>query len=287
MAINSVQDAAEALAEQSLSQTTGDIEHARVTTANSGGGMLNDFVANLTFGGGFAVQNRYQILIPTSLLAQNSSNIYSLVQANSATAGLSADWMGSGDAGYYGGDMRNTAIELTAFCDKTQLPGYQFQLETVRHYGPSFKIPHMPEYQDITMQFMCSNSMWERYFFDAWMYMVMDPVTNNFNYKSEYAVPISITSYIAGGGINDSDINYYTQLIDAFPVSITEQELGYDMNNVIQKLQVTFSYKFAVPYTGKTSTTGTPLRGQKATFQQGIAIAPAPPPQQQPQPPNQ
>ena len=192
------------------------------------------------------------------------------------------DWMYD----YYGGDTgTTTAVELSALCDHTQLPGYQFQLETVRHYGPSFKIPHMPEYQDITMSFMCSAGMWERYFFDAWMFMVMDPVTNNFNYKDEYAVDIILIQYIPGGNIAVSDQNYWTKLVDAFPVSIQEQEVGYDMNNTIQKVQVTFSYKFAIPYTGKGSSTGTPLRGTKATFQQGISIHPTPPPADKPETP--
>ena len=249
-----------------------DIEHARVKAKNSGSSMMNDIVSELSFTAGVAVQNRYQISIPTMLLAQNSNKIFNLIQSIPATANLSMDWMFD----YYAGDMGQAAVELAAYCDKTQLPGYQFQTETVRHYGPSFKIPHMPEYQDITMSFMCSSGFWERYFFDAWMYMVMDPVTNNFNYKDEYAVDVIIASIIPGGApiLDWNNMNYWTKLVDCFPISIQEQEVGYDMNNSIQKVVVTFSYKYAIPFTGKGSTTATPLRGTKATFQQGISLNP-------------
>jgi hypothetical protein len=249
-----------------------DIEHAKVKVKNSGASMMNDFVSELTFTAGVAVQNRYQVSIPTMLLGQNSKVIYNLIQSNPATAGLSMDWMGT----YYSGDMGQAAVELTAYCDKAQLPGYQFQTETVRHYGPSFKIPHMPEYQDITMSFMCSSGFWERYFFDAWMYMVMDPVTNNFNYKDEYSCDVIIASIIPGGApiLDWDNMNYWTKLVDCFPISIQEQEVGYDMNNSIQKVVVTFSYKYAIPFTGKGSTTASPLRGSKATFQQGISLNP-------------
>lgn len=179
-------------------------------------------------------------------------------------------------------DLGAMALELTTFCDKSELPEYQFQLETARHYGPAFKIPHMPEYQDITMTFMCGNEMWERYFFEAWMYMIMDPYTNDFNYKNEYAVGIDLVQYkerATSVNLNDYvvDYNYRTTLIDAFPVSIGPQELGYDTNNSIQKIQVTFSYKYAVPFNGKGSSTGAKARGDRQNFQQSVVSKPSKP----------
>lgn len=248
------------------SAITGDIEHARIKAANHGNSMINNFLANLTASSGVASQNRYQVTIPCSLIGYNSTKIFNAIEAQKP--GATWNWMQD----WYDVDLPATAIELAAYCEKSELPSYQFQLETVRHYGPTFKIPHMPEYQDITMTFICGATMWERYFFDAWMYLVMDPYTNDFNYKDEYAVDIIITSYIPGGDIVDADMNYWTKLIDAFPVAINVQELGYDLNNSIQKVQVTFSYKFAVPFDDKGSTTGMKPRGQQSTF--GDTIGP-------------
>ena len=256
---------------------THSIEQAKTKSRNSGSTMMNKFVSNLNWAGGLAVQNRYQVLIPTTSLGDNSTKIYNLIQANSTgrysanSRNITFDWMWD----FYGGEMPLTAVELTAFCDKTQIPSYQFQMETVRHYGPSFKIPHMPEYQDITMSFLCSGGMWERYFFDAWMYMIMDPITNNFNYKNEYAVDVVIASYIPGGDIVDNDRNYITQLIDCFPVSVQEQELGYDMNNSIQRVQVSFSYKYATPFgSAGMARAGMDRRGTPTPFKQTIATEP-------------
>jgi hypothetical protein len=272
---------------------------------------INDFQAQISASDGFAKQNRFQVFLPTILIGQMSSRISQAQIARGVPSGW--DWMGRD---WYNGDMSATALELAAYCEKSELPSYQFQLETVRHYGPSFKIPHMPEYQDITMTFMCGSGMWERYFFDAWMYMVMDPFSNDFNYKDEYAMDIDIVQYydeatsMSGGGLissegfvkegttyfstpivggnslstgrlntedydtMDVDYNYMTTLVDAFPVAINAQELGYDINNSIQKVQVTFSYKFAVPFGGKGSTTGTPARGRQDLFQQTVGIMP-------------
>ena len=271
----------------------------------------NEFLARVSAAEGFARQNRYDVYIPAPLLGQNSAAIFQAIEAKKP--GVTGDWMKYPDV-----DLGAMALELTTFCDKSELPGYQFQLETARHYGPSFKIPHMPEYQDITMTFMCGNEMWERYFFEAWMYMIMDPYTNDFNYKNEYAVGIDLVQYkeratsvnlnldTAGQILNTDfglvlnprikvspfvgktnfetandyvvDYNYFTTLIDAFPISIGPQELGYDTNNSIQKIQVTFSYKYAVPFNAKGSSTGAKARGDRQYFEQSVTSKPPKPP---------
>jgi hypothetical protein len=265
---------------------------------------------------GYAVQNRYEVRIPTSILANRSTQIY---QANAAKLEFSdeaTDWI----ADYFGDDPGAMGLELQAFCEKTELPSYQFQMETQRHYGPLFKIPHMPEYQDITMTFLCDQKMLTRYFFDSWMYMVMDPETNNFNYIDEYALDIDIVQFpdvadntaanVVASIVNQAtnslsnfvgavhngttqtltvSPNYLTTLIDAFPIAVAAQELAYDANNTIQKLSVTFTYKYAVPFTGKGSITGRSVRnsvgqGYSTTFSNTITPPTAPEATQPPTP---
>jgi hypothetical protein len=280
---------------------------------------INDFQAQTSASDGFAKPNRFQVYIHTYNLFDKSAKIAQAQTNMGVSSGW--DWLGND---YFAEDPEATSLELNAYCEKSELPSYQFQLETVRHYGPSFKIPHMPEYQDITMTFMCGSNMWERYFFDAWMYMIMDPVSNDFNYKNEYMTDIDIVQYYerASGIIGDPtsmnaedadtlgqqfsgdyhhlslagawtdnaaqagrlsneldldfvlDTNYYSTLIDAFPVAINAQELAYDMNNTMQKVSVTFSYKFAIPFYGKTGTTGAGVRGRLDKFQQTIGAKP-------------
>lgn len=224
---------------------------------------------------GYAVQNRYDITIPTLQLANASTAIYNANAAILQFSDEAWDWMSD----YYGGDPGATALELQAYCQQSELPSYQFQMETNRSYGPSYKIPHKPEYQDLTMTFMCGQAMNERWFFDAWMYMVMDPETNMFNYIDEYSVDIGISqlpdvpdntaanagvsvlngaigaiNQLVGGAAGQGQVsytvspNYYTYLIDAFPIAIAQQPLAYANNNVVQTIQVTFTYKYAVAF---------------------------------------
>lgn len=278
---------------------------------------INEFASQISQSEGFARQNRYQVFIPVPLLAQNSTKI-----ANISTTGDNSDggtdWMGDD---YFDTDANLMQQELAAYCEKSQLPSYQFQLLSNRSYGPMFKIPHLPEYQDITMTFLCGSEMLERYFFEAWMYMIMDPVTNNFNYKAEYAVDMDIVQYkekatsvtqsplggllnagieytdtalahlsdlSANLGINAGqiirqtvfedlaptytvDYNYYTTLIDCFPISVNSQDLGYDINNTLQKIEVTFAFKYANPFNLNGSSLNIARRGNTQTFQSTIS----------------
>jgi hypothetical protein len=241
---------------------------------------INGFISTLAGADGIARQNKYTVLIPTTLLASNSSHINT---ANSDVLEFgdieATDWSSE----YLGVDMQKMGMELTALCERSQLPSYQFAVTTNRHYGPAFKVPHLPEYQDVTMSFICGGNMSERAFFDTWMYLVMDPVTNNFNYIHEYALDIDIVQYkeratsldIANLSLSNTrinakqpfignytnlmldanvDCNYYTTLVDAFPVSVSTQELGYSVVNTMQTVEVTFVYKFAIPFEGKGST---------------------------------
>ena len=275
---------------------------------------IGEFIAQISSTDGFARQNRYHVVIPTGALAQKSNAIYQANAANLEYTDEATDWMGD----FYGEDVADEGRTLCLYCEHTEIPGYQFQMEVNRHYGPVFKIPHLPEYNDITMTFLCGSrgylGMNERYFFDSWMYMIMDPVTNNFNYMRDYALDIDIYSYneradsvainftgvadylaaagvqtlLTAAGITNNfaagtrsnlysytvEPNYVTTLVDAFPIAINAQELGYGINDTVQKVQVTFTYKRAVPYSGlgSNSTLGMGRRGRYEALVDTVSV---------------
>lgn len=229
-------------------------------------GLMEKITSAVSIANGFSRPNRYSVIIPTMELGRKSDIIRSRMN-KLQFEDERWNWMRE----FYGEDLQKTDTLLTAFCEKSELPGYQFSLETNRSYGPVYKAPTMPVFQEITMTFLCGSEMLERYFMEAWMHMIMDPLSNNFNYIEEYAVDLVIVQFDERGmGPNESDVlntdldeelgrtisgkpmrlrpNYYVRLIEAFPVAINAQELSYDANDSIQKLQVTFTYLKAVSY---------------------------------------
>lgn len=222
--------------------------------------MIQDFQSHIDAASGLSRLNRYRVFIYAAPLKQGSTTIFNAVNAITQFPETDAtDWMD-----YSMSDLPNLDdLRLTAFCDKTSLPNYQFQTDTQRIYGPQFKFPHMPEWNDVTMSFLIGNDMAEKYFFEAWMYMVMDPESNNFNYQREYTCDIDLVTY------DETDnANYWTSLIDAWPIAVNEINLSSDDNNSVAKIQVTFTYKFASWFRGSSKAQG--IRGAKERFSNTI-----------------
>jgi len=335
-----------------------------------------EFVSNINLSGGLARQNRYDVWIYTKSLVEISNVIARKNKENLLVPEEAVNWI----TDYMGFDMDVEQKALAAYCERSELPSYQFATESHRIYGPQFKIPHLPEYQDVTMTFVCGADMAEKYFFDAWMYLVMDPITNNFNYLNEYSTNIDIIQYdetsekenrnwymaqkrkgtqlntnmtwfnakkaparsyntnmswfnsdrspgrdfntniiwfntirfkppflrLNGGPTNSpndrarlnsqslqvqrdtkrregpktdtvrdsarySDTtlpksNYVVTLIDAYPIAVNTMDLSYDATNTLQKVQVTFTYKYAIPFDGKDSPKNVSARGKRELF---------------------
>jgi len=279
---------------------------------------IASFLATVNNSGGVARQNKYEVYIYTDALVRSAAQINALNKAVIQFPDEAVDWMSE----YLSFDMQDEAKALTAYCEKAELPSYQFGTESHRIYGPAFKIPHIPEYQDVTLTFMCGANMNERYFFDSWMYLVMDPLSNNFNYLGEYTCNIDIVQYQETSVLSNEawyramkkppstfqtnlpyfniprkppflrihpravepsrdraryrdsngypESNYYTTLIDAYPIAINTQDLAYDANDGTQKVQVTFTYKYAQPFDGRSSTTNFSARGERQRFDQTV-----------------
>lgn len=128
-----------------------------------------------------------------------------------------------------------TARTLSYRCETAQLPGRTFATADRKTYGPIEKVPYISTYEDIELTFLVDDLMKEKYFFDAWLNFV-NPITNDFNYKNEYATTLLINQY-------DSQNNkiYSAELIDAYPISINQLDLDWSSADV-HKLTVTFAY---------------------------------------------
>ena len=128
---------------------------------------------------------------------------------------------------------------LTFRCETTQLPGKTFStVEQKFGTNPIEKHAAMPVFNDIDMTFIVSDTMNEKYFFDAWFDWIYGASQGpDFKYKSFYVAP-SIK-------INQYDLynqkSYIVELGDAFPVSMNQMDLKWNTDD-FHKLTVTFSY---------------------------------------------
>ena len=178
------------------------------------------FIAKINKEGGIARTNRYRVTFApplimgainsiTTILTNPVGGIFNSVNAARYYAMFAVNPIGIGE-------------NLEILCDSCVLPGANFQTTERKIYGPDNKHPYDQNFDPVTFTFLCGANMKERYFFDAWQYSIKDPVTNDYNYQSEYTTQILIRQYDVSG-----NYKYGVRLIDAWPVNVNSIEMSY------------------------------------------------------------
>ena len=132
----------------------------------------------------------------------------------------------------------SSARNLTYRCETAQLPGRTFET-TPKKMGsaPTEYFPYHTNYQQSAMTFIVSDDMNEKIFFDAWMELINPTTDFNFQYKSNYAVDISVNQYDVNGNLTYSGV-----LQEAFPVDVNQLDMDW-ATDAYHKLAVVFVYK--------------------------------------------
>ena len=131
-----------------------------------------------------------------------------------------------------------TSTPLQYRCDATNLPGRTIATTEQKTYGPIEKYPYLSTYNDIDLTFIVSGDMSEKIFFDAWLNYVNPTQSNNFRYKTDYAVTLSVNQYD-----QTNKLSYTVGLFDAYPISVNQLDLDWS-NDSYHKLTVTFAYTY-------------------------------------------
>lgn len=189
--------------------------------------QLTNFTAQMNSTHTFARPSRFRVEIQIA-------NLFNQLDNTIGPPGYDQNW-----AKWYGDkDALETATRLMFYCHGGEIPGYSFQTDENRVYGPQFKVPYMPTYQDMDLEFFVGDDMFERWFFEGWMHSIMDPQTNDFNYIGEYSTSIDIYQM----ALDDQD-QYVATLHEAYPIAINQMETNWENSDQIHKLSVTFTYK--------------------------------------------
>jgi hypothetical protein len=133
----------------------------------------------------------------------------------------------------FGDSVRQIAMR----CERASLAGRN--LATTPHIlsGPKREMPYTGMYDDLDLTFMCSESMIERRFFEAWQSKVIDPYSNYVGYYDDYVTDITVFQL----GV-DGLASYGMTFQETYPKVIVAQELSYEASNSYHKLTITFAY---------------------------------------------
>lgn len=152
---------------------------------------------------------------------------------------------------------------LSFRCEATDLPGRQLVTQENRIYGPVYKTPYQSLYQEITLNFLETQDMTIRKYFELWVDFIFESVSNRLAYPNLYRKDILITQYdispkqpeTAITGIqptttrpsnNDTLAPLLTwNLISAFPTAINQMPVSWTEDG-FHRVSVTIAYEYYV-----------------------------------------
>jgi len=136
--------------------------------------------------------------------------------------------------GSIGADTKNLSFR----CENAELPGKNI-MTADRKMGsaPIEKFPYYTAFGEVNFTFIVTDDMAEKIFFDSWMEIINPTTDYNFQYKSNYAVDISVNQYDV-----TNQISYTATLYEAFPTAINSLSLDWSSDGH-HKLTIVFAYK--------------------------------------------
>lgn len=128
-------------------------------------------------------------------------------------------------------------VRFSALIDKAEFPGKSFMTTERKTYGPIRKIPYLTQYQDMTINILCTANMGERKFFDEWQNQIINVNSGYATYYDEYVSSIIIFQ------LNEQHIpTFAIKLEEAYPSTVAAQPVSYDGDGGALSLGVTFTY---------------------------------------------
>lgn len=180
---------------------------------------LDEIFAEFRSDDGFARPSRYEVFFfpPVS---SSQTNIFAQIMGQTV-----AD---------------QTARKTALRCESFEFPGRNLDSSPdVNIYGPEREIVQGYSYGDVTAVFQCSSDMKEKRFFETWQRLAYNPQTWSMQYYNDYTGSIKIFQ------LDETDRQRYgVELVECFPKTIAAQPIAYASVNEIQKVSVTFAYRY-------------------------------------------
>jgi hypothetical protein len=148
--------------------------------------------------------------------------------------------------------------DLTFQCEQAEIPGRTIATTEVMIGGPTIKLPYGTTYSDITLNFICTNDMYERKIFDDWLNYINN--TQNFltSFREDYTSSIYIFQYDEGGDQSIGPaVTFGVELIEAYPIIVNPMQLAWAEDS-IHRVGVTFAYTYYRPLASLAAPRGIP-----------------------------
>ena len=188
-------------------------------------GVLNEYIGEFRSKDGYALPSRYELEItpPDGDFTKpkgGNKNLASLLMPQQKSEGL----------------VRDTGLR----CESIEFPGRNLDTTAdINLYGPERNIVTGYSYADITGVFQMSNDFREKKFFETWQKLAFNSQAWNMEYYYNYVGKLTISQLDT-----EDRKSYGIEIMDCFPKTIAAQSASYTPATEIQKLSVTFAYRY-------------------------------------------
>ena len=175
--------------------------------------VINEFLSLFLNKDGFSKSARYEVVI-------------GLPKAATSTAG----------------ELLNTetARKVSYHAETIAFPGRNLEIkEDLSTYGPTREVVSGSSYEDLSATFYVATDHREKKFFSEWQNSAHSNEDFNARYYYDYVGSVDIHQ------LDENDNKRYgVELMEAFPKTIGAIDMGYANANQINKMSVSFSYRF-------------------------------------------
>ena len=134
--------------------------------------------------------------------------------------------------------------DLQYLCESVSLPTKSLASTPHDIYGPPREMPYRETFTDAALNFILDDAFTIKKFFDSWQTKIINPITGNPSYYSDYVGTINISRLSNDAtAFTEANHKYNIQLIEAYPSVVGEIALGHALGTDVLKLSVTFKYR--------------------------------------------
>lgn len=142
-----------------------------------------------------------------------------------------------------GTDLRRLSMN----CSSVSLPGKSIATKELTTGGfLTKKIPHSPQFSDLSVNFYLSSDLLEKSIMDAWQSMIHEDIFGNLSYYEDYIGTIIIHKFKRN---SFEPVNSF-RFLEVYPLVVGDIEQSYDQMNSISILPVTFAYHYWEEWNG-------------------------------------
>tara|TARA_B100000073_G_C23698763_1_gene559433 strand:- start:957 stop:1601 length:645 start_codon:yes stop_codon:yes gene_type:complete len=170
---------------------------------------------------GLAKQNRFAVYMNLPLMSIDAGNIITnLVSGN-----------------FNPFQIINDPRDISLLCETAVLPGKSIATTEYQTNMKARKMPYGYISDDVSFTFLLTGDYYMKTVFDKWLGQIINQDRKTLMYKDDYVSEVEIQQ------LNDQNIPVYScKLRKAFPINISQVDLGNTNENTVSRVTVTFAY---------------------------------------------